>query len=68
MLDTFARLLRILGLLQLHRDWTALALADRLGVTTRTVRRDIGRLRELGYPVHADRHAHAAFAKDIMST
>jgi predicted DNA-binding transcriptional regulator YafY len=53
MLDTSARLLRLLGLLQRHRDWTAPALADRLGVTTRTVRRDVDRLRELGYPVHA---------------
>ncbi|MFJ4771213.1 helix-turn-helix transcriptional regulator [Streptomyces uncialis] len=54
MLDTSARLLRLLSLLQAHREWSGTELADRLGVTTRTVRRDVDRLRELGYPVHAD--------------
>ena len=54
MLDTAARLLRLLSLLQLHRDWSGTELAERLGVTTRTVRRDVDRLRELGYPVHAE--------------
>jgi predicted DNA-binding transcriptional regulator YafY len=49
---TSARLLRLLALLQSQRDWSGETLADRLGVTTRTVRRDIDRLRELGYPVH----------------
>lgn len=53
MLDTSARLLRLLSLLQAHREWTGAALADRLGVTPRTVRRDVDRLRELGYPVNA---------------
>ncbi|UAK30533.1 YafY family transcriptional regulator [Nocardia asteroides] len=53
MLETSARLLRLLSLLQLRRDWTGPALADRLGVSTRTVRTDIERLRTLGYPVHA---------------
>ncbi|MEU7984169.1 YafY family protein [Streptosporangium canum] len=53
MLETPARLLRLLSLLQMHRDWSGTELAERLGVTTRTVRRDIDRLRELGYPVHA---------------
>jgi biotin operon repressor len=38
---------------QIPRDWPGMDLAERLGVTTRTVRRDIERLRELGYPVHA---------------
>lgn len=55
MLETSARLLRLLSLLQTHRDWSGTALADRLGVTSRTVRRDVERLRELGYPVHATR-------------
>lgn len=50
---TPARLLRLLSLLQMHRDWTGTELADRLAVTTRTVRRDVDRLRALGYPVHA---------------
>ncbi|MDC0768820.1 helix-turn-helix transcriptional regulator [Streptomyces sp. HD] len=53
MLDTSARLLRLLSLLQAHREWSGADLADRLGVTPRTVRRDIDRLRELGYPVNA---------------
>lgn len=53
MLDTSARLLRLLSLLQAHRDWSGADLADRLGVTPRTVRRDVERLRELGYPVNA---------------
>ncbi|MFD3329135.1 helix-turn-helix transcriptional regulator [Streptomyces sp. NPDC058701] len=53
MLDASARLLRLLSLLQAHREWTGADLADRLGVTPRTVRRDVDRLRELGYPVNA---------------
>jgi predicted DNA-binding transcriptional regulator YafY len=53
MLATSARLLRLLSLLQNRRDWTGTELAARLGVTTRTVRNDVDRLRELGYPVDA---------------
>jgi predicted DNA-binding transcriptional regulator YafY len=53
MLETSVRLLKLLSLLQTHRDWSGAALAERLGVTTRTVRRDVDRLRELGYPVDA---------------
>ncbi|WP_027942638.1 helix-turn-helix transcriptional regulator [Amycolatopsis taiwanensis] len=53
MLETPTRLLRLLALLQMRRDWSGTELAERLGVTTRTVRRDIDRLRELGYPVAA---------------
>jgi predicted DNA-binding transcriptional regulator YafY len=53
MLETSARLLRLLSLLQAQRDWTGRELAERLGVTTRTVRTDVERLRSLGYPVHA---------------
>ncbi|MCI4040087.1 YafY family protein [Streptomyces sp. TRM75563] len=55
MLETSARLLRLLSLLQAHRDWSGADLADRLGVTPRTVRRDVDKLRELGYPVNASR-------------
>ena len=55
MTDTAARLLRILGLLQVRPAWTAAELADRLGVSTRTVRADIDRLRTLDYPVDAVR-------------
>ncbi|MER7467488.1 YafY family protein [Streptomyces sp. NPDC097981] len=53
--DTTARMLRLLSLLQTRREWAGLDLADRLGVTVRTVRRDIDRLRELGYPVDGTR-------------
>jgi predicted DNA-binding transcriptional regulator YafY len=53
MLETSARLLRLLSLLQARRDWTGTELATRLGVTTRTIRNDVDRLRGLGYPVDA---------------
>jgi predicted DNA-binding transcriptional regulator YafY len=53
MLETSARLLRLLSLLQARRDWTSAELATRLGVTTRTIRNDVIRLRGLGYPVDA---------------
>ncbi len=53
MLETSARLLRLLSLLQTPRDWTGADLAERLDVDIRTVRRDIQKLRDLGYPVHA---------------
>jgi predicted DNA-binding transcriptional regulator YafY len=52
MLETSARLLRLLSLLQARRDWSGPELADRLEVTTRTIRNDVKRLRSLGYPVH----------------
>ncbi|WP_019066522.1 helix-turn-helix transcriptional regulator [Streptomyces hokutonensis] len=51
--DTPGRLLQLLSLLQTPREWPGGELADRLGVSRRTVRRDIDRLRELGYPVQA---------------
>jgi predicted DNA-binding transcriptional regulator YafY len=53
MQKTSSRLLALLSLLQTHRDWSGEELAERLGITARTVRRDMGRLRELGYPVRA---------------
>ncbi|MFG6191698.1 helix-turn-helix transcriptional regulator [Nonomuraea sp. JJY05] len=53
MLETSARLLRLLSLLQTPKDWSGTELAERLGVTSRTIRRDVDRLRELGYVVHA---------------
>jgi predicted DNA-binding transcriptional regulator YafY len=52
-LETSARLLKLLSLLQARRDWSGAQLAERLGVTLRTVRRDVDRLRDLGYPVTA---------------
>jgi predicted DNA-binding transcriptional regulator YafY len=57
MLETSARLLRLLSLLQSPRDWTGAELAERLGVTGRTVRTDVERLRSLGYPVVGTRGA-----------
>ncbi|MFC3494048.1 helix-turn-helix transcriptional regulator [Glycomyces rhizosphaerae] len=53
MLETSVRLLRVLALLQAQHDWTGAALAERLDVTTRTVRSDIDRLRQLGYRVRS---------------
>lgn len=53
MVRTSARLLRLLSLLQAHREWSGADLAGRLGVSARTLRRDVERLRELGYPVDA---------------
>ncbi|MGU3432026.1 helix-turn-helix transcriptional regulator [Actinomycetes bacterium M1A6_2h] len=51
MRETSARLLRLLSLLQTRRDWSGADLADTLDITTRTVRRDVDRLRDLGYPI-----------------
>lgn len=55
MANTSSRTLRLLSLLQTHRYWPGSELAERLGVSARTLRRDIDRLRELGYPVEAQR-------------
>ena len=55
MANTSSRTLRLLSLLQTHRYWPGAELAERLGVSVRTLRRDIDRLRELGYPVEAQR-------------
>ncbi|MFE5477465.1 helix-turn-helix transcriptional regulator [Nocardia sp. NPDC056541] len=53
MSETSARLLRLLSLLQTRRAWSGAELATKLDVTARTVRRDVERLRGLGYPVQA---------------
>ena len=55
MANTSSRTLRLLSLLQNHRYWPGSELADRLEVSVRTLRRDVDRLRELGYPVDAYR-------------
>ncbi|MDO8211259.1 YafY family protein [Conexibacter sp. CPCC 206217] len=55
MRETSARLLRLLSLLQMRREWSGADLADRLEVTPRTIRRDVDKLRDLGYPVDATR-------------
>lgn len=54
-MNTSARMLRLLSLLQTHRYWPGAELAERLDVSARTLRRDIDRLRELGYTVDAVR-------------
>jgi predicted DNA-binding transcriptional regulator YafY len=53
MLQTSARLLRLLSLFQAQRYWSGAELSRRLDVTGRTLRRDVDRLRSLGYPVHS---------------
>ena len=53
MTETSSRLLDLLSLLQARRDWPGAELAQRLEVSGRTVRRDVGRLRALGYPVES---------------
>ncbi|WP_127792642.1 YafY family protein [Agromyces sp. LHK192] len=60
-LDTAARRLSILGLLQSRPEWSGRELAERFDVTTRTVRNDIEALRALDYPVHATRGAAGAY-------
>jgi predicted DNA-binding transcriptional regulator YafY len=54
MLETSARLLRLLSLLSARPFWRGDDLAGRLEVTPRTLRRDVARLRAIGYPVDAD--------------
>ncbi len=53
MLETSARLLRLLSLFQMRRYWSGLELSERLEITARTLRRDVDRLRSLGYPVNS---------------
>jgi predicted DNA-binding transcriptional regulator YafY len=53
MIETSARLLALLSLLQMRREWTGQELASRLEVGARTIRRDVDKLRSLGYPVQA---------------
>lgn len=58
---TSARTLQLLSLLQTHRFWPGTELAGRLEVSDRTLRRDVERLRELGYPVDTTRGAHGGY-------
>ncbi|MEQ8842060.1 MAG: YafY family protein [Acidimicrobiales bacterium] len=59
--DPTGRALELLSLLQTHRLWRGAELAERLEVTERTVRRDVDRLRELGYPVDATTGADGGY-------
>jgi predicted DNA-binding transcriptional regulator YafY len=61
MSETASRLLDLLSLLQARRDWPGGELAERLGVSARTIRRDIERLRELGYPVDSVRGVEGGY-------
>ncbi len=61
MANTSSRTLRLLSLLQTHRFWPGAELAERLEVSERTLRRDIERLRELGYPVHSSRGVEGGY-------
>ncbi|WP_344472799.1 helix-turn-helix transcriptional regulator, partial [Glycomyces algeriensis] len=59
--DSTGRALALLNLLQSHRHWPAPELAERLGVTVRTVRRDVGRLRGLGYRIGSTAGVHGGY-------
>jgi len=61
MANTSSRTLRLLSLLQTHRFWPGGELAERLEVSDRTLRRDIERLRDLGYPVHSARGVEGGY-------
>src|SRR5687767_4770090 len=61
MANTSSRTLRLLSLLQTHRFWPGGELAERLEVSERTLRRDIERLRDLGYPVHSSRGVEGGY-------
>lgn len=67
MQKTSSRLLALLSLLQTHRDWSGEDLAERLEVTPRTVRRDMDRLRELGYPILAFKGPAGGYRLDAGS-
>lgn len=67
MADSTSRALEILNLLQTHQHWPGSELAVRLGVTDRTVRRDIDRLRELGYRIDSLPGAHGGYRLEAGS-
>lgn len=65
--ETSGRLLRLLSLLQTTREWRGPELAERLGVSARTVRNDVERLRTLGYPVRATRGSAGGYRLEAGS-
>lgn len=67
MSDTTTRALSLLNLLQTHRHWPGSELADRLGVTERTVRRDVERLRDLGYRIESSPGAMGGYRLEAGS-
>ncbi|MCR2793602.1 WYL domain-containing protein [Microbacterium sp. zg.Y625] len=67
MTDTTTRALSLLNLLQTHRHWPGRELATRLGVTERTVRRDVDRLRELGYRIESSPGAAGGYRLEAGS-
>ena len=62
MTDPTSRALHLLGLMQARAVWSGPELARQLGVTTRTVRRDVERLRALGYTVESDAGADGGYS------
>jgi predicted DNA-binding transcriptional regulator YafY len=68
MLDTSARLLRLLSLFQRRRYWPGAELASKVGVTSRTLRRDVDKLRTLGYPIHSSSGAEGGYQLGAGST
>ncbi|WP_449407279.1 helix-turn-helix transcriptional regulator [Microbacterium maritypicum] len=67
MTGSSSRMLALLSLLQMRRDWPGAVLADRLEVTARTVRRDVDRLRELGYRITAIKGPDGGYRLDAGS-
>ena len=68
MLETSARLLRLLSLFQGRKYWSGTDLADRLEVTSRTLRRDVDKLRTLGYPIHSTSGVEGGYQLSAGST
>ncbi len=68
MLETSARLLRLLSLFQGRRYWSGADLASRLEITSRTLRRDVDKLRQLGYPIHSTSGAEGGYQLGAGST
>ncbi|SDP44603.1 HTH domain-containing protein [Nakamurella panacisegetis] len=66
-MTTTSRLLRLLSLLQTRRDWPGAVLAERLGISHRTVRRDVDRLREMGYRIQATMGPDGGYRLDAGS-